>query len=108
MVTVPRSQSVGSGLSEKISRSIVDATKVRIPVSRGNVITIAAETIIATQIIADIVELISAEKKKIQFRLSRQFFERFFKSATNAQLSLQLHNKHGEKNVLWFYLYFSM
>lgn len=52
-VTKPSNHNVGSGPTEKISRSIVDATNVRIPDSLGKVITMAADASITVQIKAD-------------------------------------------------------
>lgn len=52
-VTNPSNHKVGSGPIENINRKIVDATNVRIPDSRGNVMTIAADESITAQIRAD-------------------------------------------------------
>jgi hypothetical protein len=47
---VPKSKRVGSGPTEKIILRIVDATSVRMPDSRGSVITMAADTNITAHI----------------------------------------------------------
>lgn len=49
---------------EKINRNIVEATNVRIPDSRGNVMTITADESITVQIRADKCELNSKTKKE--------------------------------------------
>lgn len=61
-VSVPKSERVGSGPIEKINLSMVDATKVLIPVSLGKVNTSVAEESMATHIRRDIVELNSKKK----------------------------------------------
>jgi hypothetical protein len=61
---VPRSISVGSGPTEKINLRIVDATNVRMPDSRGRVITMAADTNITAQIKPDKCCPKSGRKKK--------------------------------------------
>lgn len=50
---------------EKINRNIVEATSVRIPDSRGKVMTITADESITAQIRADKCELNSTVNKKI-------------------------------------------
>lgn len=50
---MPRSQSVGSGPAEKIILRMVEATSVRMPDSRGKVMTMAAETNITAHIRPD-------------------------------------------------------
>lgn len=63
-VTDPSSQSVGSGPIENINRRIIDATRVRIPDSRGNVITMANDESIITQITNDMWECNSLKENK--------------------------------------------
>ena len=79
IVTVPRSHSVGSGPRENISLRIVEATSVLMPVSLGNVTTMAVEANIATQINTEMLELIS-EKISVVLQLG---------SVTGAQLTWQ-------------------
>lgn len=55
-VSAPKINKVGSGPREKMHLKIVDATKVRMPVSRGNVKTIAADDDIEAHINAEIVD----------------------------------------------------
>lgn len=65
-VIEPRTHSVGSGPSEKMHRSIIDATSVRMPDSRGNVITIASDDNMMAQISHDICELSSINQSKLK------------------------------------------
>lgn len=62
-VTEPSNHNVGSGPIENIHRNITDATSVRIPDSRGNVITIANDDNIMAHISIDMCEFNSAVKK---------------------------------------------
>lgn len=60
----PSNQRVGAGPIENISRNIVDATRVRIPDSRGSVMTITVEASMTVQMSIDKWEFKSANCKK--------------------------------------------
>ena len=72
-VRKPSNHNVGSGPMEKINRNIVEATSVRMPDSRGKVMTIIADESITVQIRADKCELSSRVTK---IRIISIFFTR--------------------------------
>lgn len=60
-VTEPSSHSVGSGPIENINLNITDATRVRMPDSRGSVTTMASDVNIIAQMSIDMCELSSGK-----------------------------------------------
>lgn len=63
-VTTPRRQSVDSGPSRNMKRRITEPINVRMPDSRGSVITITKENINMAQNSREICELSSESQKK--------------------------------------------